>query len=78
MLSNTAPESVRDVADNLRQIDISGLSTKDIVILVLVALLLWRMVHGDTSAAQSAATGNDLQVGAVLIALAAFLRKEPR
>lgn len=76
VLSNASPESGKDVADKLKQIDISGLSAKDIAILVLVALILWRMVHGDTSAAQQVATGNDLQVGGVLIALAALLRKE--
>lgn len=56
--------------------DISGLSAKDMLILFLVALLLWHMVHGDSSAAQSAATGNEINAGAMLAALAAFLRKD--
>jgi hypothetical protein len=75
VLSDLPSESTGMVKASLKQVELAGLSAKDIVILILAALLLLRIVHGADSAVQVAVTGDDLQVASVLIALAALLRK---
>jgi|HubBroStandDraft_6_1064221.scaffolds.fasta_scaffold65730_2 hypothetical protein len=53
----------------------SWLSAKDVLLLLLVALLLLRGGEGHPTALGEAIESNDLQVVGIVIALAAYLRK---
>lgn len=60
---------------SLKRGGISGLSAKDVVLLLLVTLLLMHGGDGHPTALGEAIESNDLQVVAIVIALAAYLRK---
>ena len=64
-----------DRAKGLERAGISGLSAKDVLILVLVALLLLRSGEVHPTALGEAIESNNLQMAAIIIALAAYLKK---
>jgi hypothetical protein len=75
---NTDPEPLaegKDTPKRLKRAGIAGLPAKDVALLLLVALLLMHGGEGHPTALGEAIESNDLQVIAIVIALAAYLRK---
>lgn len=67
--------AANQTAKSLERAGISGLSAKDVLLLVLVALLLLHGGDGHPTALGEAVESNNLQVVAIIIAVAAYLRK---
>lgn len=67
--------AVERATKNLARTGISGLSAKDILLLVVVAMVLLHGGDSHPTALGEAVESNDLQVLAILIALAAYLKK---
>jgi hypothetical protein len=67
--------AVARAAKSLERAGISGLSANDILLLVLVALLLLNGGDGHPTALGEAVESNQLQIVAIVIALAAYMRK---
>jgi hypothetical protein len=67
--------AVERTAKNLERAGISGLTPKDLVLLSLVALLLLHGSDAHPTVLGEAIEGNQLQIAAIFIALAAYLKK---